>query len=56
MNDTYEQRSPGGSCPFNGQLGFINLTTSIRLPRHIQMDLLEQKLIAERIMVFNGVR
>jgi hypothetical protein len=45
----------GGSTPFNGPLGFINFTTSIRLPRHIHMDLSKQKLIAERIMVLNGV-
>lgn len=40
---------------YSGQLGFINFTTSIRLPRHIHMDSSKQKLIAERILVLNGV-
>lgn len=53
---TMHELLPGGtSSPFSGQLGFINFTTSIRLPRHIHMDLSKQKLIAERILVLNGV-
>jgi hypothetical protein len=52
---TMNELLPGGSTRFNGQLGFINFTTSIRLPRHIHMDSSKQKLIAERIMVLNGV-
>lgn len=53
---TMHELLPGGtSAPFSGQLGFINFTTSIRLPRHIHMDISKQKLIAERILVLNGV-
>lgn len=52
---TMHELLPGGTTPFSGQLGFINFTTSIRLPRHIHMDSSKQKLIAERILVLNGV-
>lgn len=52
---TMHELHVGGSAPFSGQLGFIEFNTSIRLPRHIHMDLPKQKLIAERILVLNGV-
>jgi len=43
------------SNPFKGQLGSIGLNTSIRLPRHVHMDLSRKTLVAERILVLNGV-
>ncbi|KAM0724266.1 hypothetical protein Q7P37_000148 [Cladosporium fusiforme] len=53
---TMHEFVPGGtSAPFSGQLGFIHFTTSMRLPRHIHMDLSKQKRIAERILVLSGV-
>jgi len=54
MNLTMHELSPS-SIPFSGQLGFIEFDTSIRLPRHIHMDLTKKTLIAERILVLNGV-
>jgi hypothetical protein len=40
---------------FSGQLGFIEFTTSHRLPRHIHMDLSRTRLADERILVLHGV-
>jgi hypothetical protein len=55
MTEQYlRTRKPCRPYTFTGRLGSIDLTTSNRLPRHIHMDLLEQKLIAERIMVFTA--
>lgn len=41
--------------PFSGQLGFIEFTSDLRLPRHIHMDMEKRRLIDERIMVLHGV-
>ncbi|KIW25176.1 uncharacterized protein PV07_10836 [Cladophialophora immunda] len=40
---------------FSGQLGFIEFTSELRLPRHIHMALDKQKLTDERILVLHGV-
>jgi hypothetical protein len=45
------------TCPFFGQLGFIEFTSEMRLPRHVHIgpngsD--EQRLLAERILVLAG--
>ena len=46
----------GGSKPFSGQLGFIECTTDIRLPRHIHMEPAKERPISGRVLVLNGVR
>lgn len=40
---------------FCGQLGFMEFTSEVRLPRHIHMDLQRQTFIDERILVLHGV-
>lgn len=40
---------------FSGQLGFIEFTPDIRLPRHIHMDASKDRLVDERILVLHGV-
>ena len=47
--------SPSNSKGFQGQLGFIEFTSELRLPRHIHMDASKKKLVDERILVLNGV-
>lgn len=47
--------SPSNSKGFQGQLGFIEFTSELRLPRHIHMDAAKKKLVDERILVLNGV-
>lgn len=59
--------SPGstgnGSLSFGGQAGFIEFTTSTRLPRHVHISQLESssiggstlRLMSERIFVMDGV-
>ncbi|KIY00068.1 uncharacterized protein Z520_03753 [Fonsecaea multimorphosa CBS 102226] len=39
---------------FSGQLGFIEFTSELRLPRHIHMSLDQAKLTDERILVLHG--
>ena len=55
MNLTMHELSPSSPIPFNGQLGFIEFDVSIRLPRHIHMSLSKDRLVAEGILVLNGV-
>jgi len=55
MNLTMHELSPSSPIPFSGQLGFIEFDVSIRLPRHIHMSLSKDQVIAERILVLNGV-
>ncbi|ETN38813.1 uncharacterized protein HMPREF1541_06852 [Cyphellophora europaea CBS 101466] len=50
-----------GVCGFSGQLGFIDFTTEMRLPRHVHIGPnksthpdAEQRLLVERILVLNG--
>jgi hypothetical protein len=50
-----------GSASFGGQLGFIEFTTEMRLPRHVHIGPnkathpdAEQRLLVERILVLNG--
>ena len=52
---TMHELSPGNDKGFQGQLGFIEFTSDLRLPRHIHMDASKQKLVDERILVLNGV-
>ena len=52
---TMHELSPSNTKGFNGQLGFIEFTSELRLPRHIHMDFAEKKLVDERILVLNGV-
>lgn len=52
---TMHELSPANTNGFRGQLGFIEFTTDLRLPRHIHMDSSKQKLVDERILVLNGV-
>lgn len=40
---------------FSGQLGYMEFTSEVRLPRHIHMDLQKQAFIDERILVLHGV-
>jgi hypothetical protein len=45
------------TCPFSGQLGFIEFTSEIRLPRHVHIGpngADQQRLLAERILVMAG--
>jgi hypothetical protein len=51
---TMHELSPK-NAGFRGQLGYIEFTSKIRLPRHIHMDASKQKLVNERILVLNGV-
>ena len=51
---TMHELSPSNSG-FTGQLGFIEFTSDLRLPRHIHMDSTKSKLVDERILVLNGV-
>lgn len=49
-----------GDVSFNGQFGFIEFDTSIRLPRHVHIAPLseeegEQRFVSERILVLSGV-
>ncbi|KAK3071419.1 hypothetical protein LTR53_008661 [Teratosphaeriaceae sp. CCFEE 6253] len=52
---TMHELSPSNSKGFQGQLGFIQFNTDIRLPRHIHMDAAKSRLVDERIMVLAGV-
>ena len=52
---TMHELSPGNNKGFQGQLGFIEFTSELRLPRHIHMDASKQKLVDERILVLNGI-
>ena len=52
---TMHELSPGNTNGFHGQLGYIEFTAELRLPRHIHMDASKQKLVDERILVLNGV-
>jgi hypothetical protein len=52
---TMHELSPSNSKGFQGQLGFIEFTSELRLPRHIHMDASKKKLVDERILVLNGV-
>ncbi len=49
----------GGDASFRGQFGFIPFTDQLRLPRHVHIDdgtdAAERTLLAERILVLNGV-
>lgn len=40
---------------FSGQLGFMEFTSEVRLPRHIHMDLERKSFVDERILVLHGV-
>ena len=52
---TMHELSPGNDKGFQGQMGFIEFISDLRLPRHIHMDASKQKLVDERILVLNGV-
>ena len=52
---TMHELSPSNTKGFQGQLGFIEFTSELRLPRHIHMDASKKKLVDERILVLNGV-
>ena len=52
---TMHELSPSNAKGFHGQLGFIEFTSELRLPRHIHMDSSRQKLVDERILVLKGV-
>ena len=52
---TMHELSPGNVKGFTGQLGFIEFTSDLRLPRHIHMDSTKSKLVDERILVLSGV-
>lgn len=52
---TMHELTAGNPKGFSGQLGIIEFNTSLRLPRHIHMDLKQQRLTDERIMVLHGV-
>ncbi len=52
---TMHELSPSNSKGFSGQLGFIEFTSELRLPRHIHMSSDTKKLVDERILVLNGV-
>lgn len=52
---TMHQLCAGSAKSFSGQLGFIEFTSELRLPRHIHMDANQRKLIDERILVLHGV-
>ncbi|KAJ9618056.1 hypothetical protein H2204_013205 [Knufia peltigerae] len=43
------------SKTFRGQLGWMEFTSNVRLPRHLHMDLHGKRLLDERILVLNGV-
>ena len=50
---TMHELSPS-SKGFKGQLGFIEFTSELRLPRHIHMDASKQQLVDERILVLSS--
>lgn len=52
---TMHELSPSNAKGFKGQLGFIEFTPSIRLPRHIHMTPDRTRLLDERILVLHGV-
>ncbi|KAK5175398.1 uncharacterized protein LTR77_000537 [Saxophila tyrrhenica] len=52
---TMHELSPSNQNGFRGQLGFIEFTSELRLPRHIHMDAAKERLLDERILVLNGV-
>lgn len=52
---TMHELSPSNTKGFRGQLGFIEFSTSYRLPRHIHMSSDRTKLVDERIMILHGV-
>ena len=52
---TMHELSPSNTKGFSGQLGFIEFTAELRLPRHVHMDASKQKLVDERILVLNGI-
>jgi hypothetical protein len=52
---TMHELSSDNDRGFRGQLGFIEFTSDLRLPRHIHMDAAKQKLVDERILALNGV-
>ena len=51
---TMHELSPSNTKGFKGQLGFIQFTPSIRLPRHIHMTPDRTRLLDERILVLHG--
>ena len=61
----HELYAGGDGASFGGQLGFIPFTDQLRLPRHVHIDdaartddgadPVERSLLAERILVLNGV-
>jgi quercetin dioxygenase-like cupin family protein len=55
MPDLVMNELSPGSEGFSGQLGFIEFTSDIRLPRHIHMNVDRTRLIDERILVLHGV-
>ncbi|ETS79750.1 hypothetical protein PFICI_09603 [Pestalotiopsis fici W106-1] len=54
MNLTMHELVAGSTKRFAGQLGFIEFSTDLRLPRHVHMDLDKKRLTDERIMVLHG--
>ncbi|KAK3721994.1 hypothetical protein LTR37_002810 [Vermiconidia calcicola] len=52
---TMHELSPGNQKGFRGQLGFIEFTPELRLPRHVHMDASKERLLDERILVLHGV-
>ena len=52
---TMHELSPSNPKGFKGQLGYIEFTPGLRLPRHIHMTPDRTRLLAERIMVLHGV-
>ena len=55
----HELYAGGEGASFRGQFGFIPFTDQLRLPRHVHIDdgadTTERSLLAERILVLNGV-
>lgn len=52
---TMHELSPSNKNGFRGQMGCIEFTSDLRLPRHIHMDAAQKELVDERILVLNGV-
>ncbi|KAJ5820648.1 hypothetical protein N7474_006239 [Penicillium riverlandense] len=55
INLTMHELCSKSAKVFSGQVGFIEFTSELRLPRHIHMDMEMRKLTDERIIVLNGV-
>lgn len=51
---TMHELSPSNTKGFRGQLGFIEFTSELRLPRHIHMDASKKHFVDERIVVLHG--